>query len=73
MNTTYTKDFIVSMFAKNHINDIVKRYTKKQIITMYKIIYNQNPMASANKSQLVGEINAHIRTKQRAEAFSKLY
>lgn len=59
----FTKNFVIQLFHENDLNEILKRYTKKDLIEMYVLLYD----SSLNKERIAQEIWQYIVISNRAK------
>lgn len=63
----FTKNFVIQLFHENDLNEILKRYTKKDLIEMYVLLYDSKLLTSLNKERIAQEIWQYIVISNRAK------
>ncbi len=62
----YKRDEVLDIFSENSIEDIVRKYTSKELIGMYFVIFDSNPISSFNKTRIAQTIYNYVYAMDRA-------
>lgn len=64
----YTDEEIIKIFKENDLDDIVNRYTKRELTDMYLTFYSSKPLTSCDKTKIAQNIYHYIYTMNRTKA-----
>lgn len=67
-HSDYTNEEIIKIFKENSLDDIVNRYTKRDLTDMYLTFYSSKPLTSCDKTKIAQNIYHYIYTMNRTKA-----
>ena len=71
-STSYTKDFVIQLFANSESENIIKCYTLSQLKEMFIAVYGQKPLSKDTKADIVNSITKMIQQIDRIAGFKEL-
>ncbi|MCI8409675.1 MAG: hypothetical protein HFJ09_10480 [Lachnospiraceae bacterium] len=63
----YTEDEVILIFENNKLEDIIKQYSKKELISMYLTFYSSRPVTSFDKKRIAQTIYNYIYSMKRTK------
>lgn len=64
-----TEDDLENILLYNDLEAIEKRYSKRELIDMYRLIYSGYPRTAMRKMDIIQAMASHFHTMRRARAF----
>lgn len=68
-----TEENILRQFSKfKNIDELMDKYSKKELNTIYYMIYGRKPLSSSTKLDIIKLLRNRAHTIERAKAFAEL-